>query len=395
MSTPAKAEPLWSHPVRPLPRLVGDHRADICVVGLGASGLSALRRLLPSKARLVGIDAVGVGAGAAGRNGGFLLSGGADFYHRLRARIGPSAKRLYELSVEARDRIVSDTPGIRRCGSLRLPADEYEEEDCHHQLAAMVKDGLEASWRPQEGGLLVPGDATHDPAARCRYLAEQVADRVTLFGHSPALEIVPESVVSESGTIRAEVVLVCIDGRLERAMPELAHRMRSVRLQMLATAAAPDVRVNRAIYHRFGLDYWQQRPDGRIALGGGRDVGGEEEETDQLGVTEAVQARLECLLRERVGTAAQITHRWSGIVAYSRDGLPIVEEVGRGIFAAGAYSGHGNVLGTLAGESLAELALGRATPGLVGALRAAREYIAAADADGEPEPDRAQDRTQP
>jgi len=30
---------------------------------------------------VIGIDAEDVGAGAAGRNGGFLLAGLADFYH--------------------------------------------------------------------------------------------------------------------------------------------------------------------------------------------------------------------------------------------------------------------------------------------------------------------------
>jgi glycine/D-amino acid oxidase-like deaminating enzyme len=37
--------------------------------------------LASSGFNVVGIDAVDVGAGAAGRNGGFLLAGDSDFYH--------------------------------------------------------------------------------------------------------------------------------------------------------------------------------------------------------------------------------------------------------------------------------------------------------------------------
>ena len=53
----------------------------MCVIGLGASGLTALIELANSGHDVCGIDAVDVGAGAAGRNGGFLLAGDAEFYH--------------------------------------------------------------------------------------------------------------------------------------------------------------------------------------------------------------------------------------------------------------------------------------------------------------------------
>lgn len=40
---------------------------------------------------------------------------------------------------------------------------------------------------------------------------------------------------------------------------------------MLATAPATDVKFARPVYRREGYDYWQQLPDGSIALGGFRD----------------------------------------------------------------------------------------------------------------------------
>ena len=44
-------------------------RAQVCVVGLGGSGLAALEELRTRGVEVVGVDAVAVGAGAAGRNG--------------------------------------------------------------------------------------------------------------------------------------------------------------------------------------------------------------------------------------------------------------------------------------------------------------------------------------
>jgi glycine/D-amino acid oxidase-like deaminating enzyme len=68
-----------------------------------------------------------------------------------------------------------------------------------------------------------------------------------------------------------------------------------------------------------------------------------------------VQEALERCLRERVGTRAPITHRWAAPVSYSRDGMPVVDEVRPRVWAAGAYSGTGNVVGALCGRAVAEL----------------------------------------
>lgn len=409
--------PFWSTPsraarVRPrLPRLVGTVRADVCVVGLGGAGLSALARLVEAGRRVVGVDARGVAAGAAGRNGGFVLAGPAELHHQLADRVGRDlARRLYELTVEGRDRILAEAPEADPRGSLRLPATIEEHTRLRQELEALVKDGFEARWLepaserrldPGDGpaggragarsladtsasggtdleGLLVPGDGVLDPVLRCTALADRVADRAELFGDSPVVEIGPERVRCPTGDIRAEVVLVAVDGGLDRLLPPLSGRVRSVRLQMLATGPAADVEVPYAIYYREGYDYWHQRGDGCILLGGARDLGGEAEETDALGITAKVQGALEARLRDLIMTRAPVTHRWSGIVGYSSDDLPIageVSELGAGVFAAGGYSGTGNVLGSLAGEAIADLALGRRTPALVEVLSAARAEL--------------------
>lgn len=364
----------WGSPP-PLPRPSGPIRADVCVIGLGGSGLSALHRLVENPSlRVVGLDARTIAAGAAGRNGGFLLAGPAHFHHRVRETFGPErARGLYELSLEARDRIVHTEPSARAEGSLRTAWDDEERADVLAHLAALEADGLPGRWDEAAQGLFVPGDATFDPLARCVRMAHAIADRAVLYGQAPVSELEPERAWLEDGTeVRAEVFLVCVDGGLERVLPSLEARTRSVRLQMLGTAPAADVQVRGAVYHRFGLDYWQQRPDGRVLLGGGRDVGGEAEEGGPSGTSSEVQAHLEQILRERVGTRAPITHRWSGRVGMSKDGLPIVEEHLPGVFVAGGYSGTGNVLGSLAGASLAELALGRQRPSLLRQLEACR-----------------------
>lgn len=309
-----------------------------------------------------------VAGGAAGRNGGFLLAGMARFYHQTVSDHGRDlARRLYQATLEQISRMKTETPqAIRQVGSLRIAASAEELEDCALHLQALQADGFTAE--PYEGlegqGLLIPSDAAFNPLLRCRVLAGRAVQAgARLFEHSPALLISGQEVQTPRGRVRCQKVLVAIDGRLEQLLPELKGRVRTARLQMLATAPV-EMRYPRPVYRRWGYDYWQQLPDGRIALGGMRDVGGEAEWTIDAEPSEVVQRNLEQLL-PKLGIQAPITHRWAASVAYTPTGLPIAEEVRPGVWAIGAYSGTGNVVGALLGREVAWVLHGGRMPGAV------------------------------
>ena len=348
-------------------RLATGVEADVCVIGLGGSGLACIAELLAcgvSPARVVGIDAGAVGSGAAGRNGGFLLAGTADFYHDAVKKFGHvRARRLYELTIEQIEQMARDTPdSVRRTGSLRIASTDEERHDCDEHLQALRADGFPGErYSGAEGdGLLVPTDCAFDPLRRCRTLACRLGDAgVQLFERSPVTAIRAGEVVAGAGRVHCERVIVAVDGRLADLLPELRPRVRAVRLQMLATAPTTEVSVPRPVYARWGYDYWQQLDDGRIVLGGFRDIGGDEEWTDDMTPTDTVRMELERFLRQRLGVRAAITHRWAATVSYSVSGLPLLEEVRPGVVATGAYSGTGNVLGALCGRGAARYALGK------------------------------------
>ncbi|MER3481486.1 MAG: FAD-dependent oxidoreductase [Meiothermus sp.] len=350
--------PLWDDGSWPgLPELEQDLETEVCVVGLGGSGLAAVHELLSLGRKVVGIDAGKIAGGAAGRNGGFLLAGLAKFYHQTVRQVGrESARRMYRATLEEIERMTQETPqAIRRVGSLRIAASEEEERDCLEQHQALRADGFpcELYEGPEGRGLLIPSDGAFNPLLRCRILARQALERgVGLFEHTPALEISGQEVRTPKARIRCQRVIVAVDGGLERLLPELEGRVRTARLQMLGTAPAPEVHFPRPVYTRWGYDYWQQLPDGRIALGGMRDWALEEEWTYADEPSEAIQTRLEILLRW-IGVQAPITHRWAALVAYTGTGLPVMEEVRPGVWAVGAYSGTGNVVGAICGRAAA------------------------------------------
>lgn len=353
----------------PLQSLEEVLRADVCVIGLGGSGLAAIGELLRMGKRVVGIDSGTVGGGAAGRNGGFMLAGTAGFHHDVVATMGRArAVATYHLTLAEMDRMTAETPSlVRRCGSLRIAGSQEELVDCQRQLDAMRADGLAAEWFEGEvgTGLFIPTDGAFQPLARCRCLARAAAGAgASLFENTAALDVTGSRVVTPGGTVECDAVIVAVDGRLARLLPELAPRVRVARLQMLATAPAHPLRWPQPCYARYGYDYWQQLPDGRLLVGGYRDHHAHHEWTDADAPTEAIQGLLERHVRESLKVDVPITHRWAASVSYTDDELPVFEEVRPAVWAIGAYSGTGNVVGSVCGRAAARAACGEETQAL-------------------------------
>jgi glycine/D-amino acid oxidase-like deaminating enzyme len=381
--------PLWLVDAAP-PRasLASDLEVDVCVVGAGIGGLSTAWHLCGQGLRVVVIEARTAGGGASGRNGGFLLAGASSFHHDLRARIGhAAARRLYRLTLDAQQELyrLADRIGagshLRRQGGLRLAADAHEAQDVRALAGALAEDGFPAELVDTadlppvlraEGriGLRTPHDGGMQPARWIGALAAAVERRgVTIHERTPVAAPVVDDrghavVATRHGRVHARSVVIAADGALPALVPAFADRVRARRLHMVATAPTEPVLGPETVYTRWGYEYLQQMPDGRIALGGFSDLDGEASYTDREEAAPHVHARLERWLREEIGVPAPVTHRWVGVVGYSVDDLPWVGRVPGvdDLFVLGGYSGTGNVVGFLAGRIVGELILHGASP---------------------------------
>jgi gamma-glutamylputrescine oxidase len=354
--------------------------ADVCVIGLGGSGLAAIGELIKRGRSVVGVDAGRVAAGAAGRNGGFLLAGPAVAVHR--AGEGWGLRSALELYRETLDEIgmLTDLLGpevIRRVGSIRLvglpgeprsdaeAADrEAEAADCADQYQAMTEYGLavERYSGPLGSGLFIPHDAAMNPARRALGLAELYGVRARLYENSPVTAIGPGMVTTERGSITAGAVIVAVDGKLDLLLPELADRVRTARLQMLATAPIAANRLPCPVYGRWGYDYAQQDTSGRLLIGGGRDQFEDREWTHSTEPTDEVQGWIEGIAERFAGSAVTVTHRWAASVGFTEDARPLVAEVRDGVVACGGYNGTGNLVGPIAARAAVSLALDGVKP---------------------------------
>jgi len=336
---------------------------DVEIVGAGVTGCSCALMLAEGGLRVRVHEAGRVASGASGRNGGFALRGGAMPYDAARAQLGRDrARTLWQLTETALTRVRSLAgDAFRRVGSLRLAADDTEGERLAREFDALREDGFDAAWvdklptpldRLFRCAVVHPGDGALDPARWVRGIAEQAC--------AAGAEIAEASRVGAT-ELQGPIVVLAADGLLGAAgCPELGPLVWPVRGQMLATEPLGERLYERPHYARDGFDYWQQLPDGRLVAGGKRDLDVETEFTVDDATTPPIQEKLEELVTQLVGRLPRITHRWAGIWGETADRLPIVGEVpGRaGVWVAGGYSGHGNVLGLACGELVARAILG-------------------------------------
>jgi gamma-glutamylputrescine oxidase len=343
----------------------GASKADVVVVGGGVTGCSCALTLAEAGLRVRLVEAREIAAGASGRNGGFALRGGAMSYDRARETLGVDrARRLWRLSEKALDRLEQLAgDACRRVGSLRLAHGSAEAEALASELEALRADGFEADevdplppalGRLFSAAILHPCDAALQPARWVRRLAARAA--------AAGAEIVEGRAVrsDDLATLGAEHVVVAVDGLSADLLPELAGAVRPQRGQILLTEPLHERLFERPHYARDGYDYWQQLPDGRLVVGGKRDLSLATEATAAEETTELIQGGLEALVVELTGELPAITHRWAGVWGETPDRLPLVGLLPTrdNVWIAGGYSGHGNVLGLACGELVARAILG-------------------------------------
>ncbi len=271
---------------------------------------------------------------------------------------------------------------MRRVGSIRLaglpgaPLDDAEAADraaeladCELQEAALREHGVavERYDGPLGQGLFLPDDAAVNPAVRAITLATRLADRARLHESTTVTSVEAGVVRTVRGVIRAPVVIVAVDGRLELLLPQLAGRVRTARLQMLATApvAGGEERVPCPVYGRWGYDYGQRLPDGRLFVGGGRDRFADAEWTTEATPTGPVQAYVETVAARLAAAPVatlQVTHRWAASVGFTPDDRPLCTAVADAVVAVGGYNGTGNLVGPVAARAAVALALDGTTP---------------------------------
>jgi glycine/D-amino acid oxidase-like deaminating enzyme len=386
---------LWYHTAggsfTPRPSLPGDIDVDVAIVGAGYTGLWTayyLHELDPSM-RIAIVEREIAGFGASGRNGGWCSalfppsSSGIARRHGREAAVA-TRRAMHESLVEVGR--VAEAEGIdidyARGGAVELARndaqlararekveEEHELTGGIEELELLSKDEAEALVRATRllGGTYTPHCAAIHPLKLVRGLAARVEGRgVSIFERTAASEIRSGSVITDHGTVRAELVVRATEGYT----PSLRGERRTfIPIYSLMIATEP---LSPAAWDEIGLRrretfgdlrhlriYGQRTADDRFAFGGrGAPYHFGSRTQPSFDRDRRVHSALREVLVDLFPVVGDynVTHEWGGALAIPRDWHASVGlDRERKLAWAGGYVGDGVATTNLGGRTLAQL----------------------------------------
>jgi glycine/D-amino acid oxidase-like deaminating enzyme len=340
---------------------------DAVVVGAGVCGLSAAWEFRDRGLGVAVLERDRVGAGASGRNAGFLMRGMADNYAvAVRVHGRETARRMWGWTEEnlgiLRSRGCASLRSYRATPSCLLALEPVELGELRESLALLREDGFEADWLDRHdddawtasralGGLVNPGDAQVNPRELVMSLAEglpgAIHEHEAVIGFEPASGGAGIVVRTTSAEYHAARALVCTNAYAPLLLPSLATRVVPNRGQMLAIRPDRPYRLDFSYYINRGHEYARQTADGTVVVGGRRlaDEAGERcYDCEPGGI---VQREVERVARSTLGLRGPVVARWAGTMGFTRDGLPIIAPAEGGgvppgrVWFCGGFTGHG------------------------------------------------------
>jgi glycine/D-amino acid oxidase-like deaminating enzyme len=390
---PVWREALASHG-RP-PAWGGELDADVAVIGGGLTGLSAAYHVLAAHpaARVVVLEAESVGHGASSRSTGMLTPGvGQDLAALVRRWGADTARAMYRRSLDAVEYVHTLTAreeidvGLRMTGqlivahgrssrrrlarqaavleALGLPCERLD--DCnlrrHLRIAADAPGGAAtgpAALRLPVAGTLHPGRLLHGLGRAVRRLGGTIvhgANVATLSRTAPVC-----ATLADGRRLTARHVVVATSGYSVGLNPQRGRlvplHLRVLLTERLTPAQLADLHWpgrEGVIDSRRLFNYVRLTDDDRLLFGGGRPRylwGGNVTDRPAEG------RDLDRLVRQlrRFFPALRdlpIARSWTGVIAYSRDTVPVIGPVPgyERVLFAGGWCGHGIALSILSGR---------------------------------------------
>jgi glycine/D-amino acid oxidase-like deaminating enzyme len=327
------------------------------------------------------IEALRIGWGASGRNGGQLI-GGIERQERLARVWGERAGEIFttlrfrghELVEQRIARYAIDcdlvhgavTAAAKPSHMARLEA-EYRAEDDRSSVELVGRDAVRAllGTDAYHGGLIDRRDGHLHPLNLCLGEARAAASLgVRIFEETPAgaIEAGTDLIVNTPhGRVRAASVVIAGNAyhRLERR--RLAGLLFPAGSYIIATEPLGKERaaaVNRdnlaVIDSNLVIDYFRLAPDTRLLFGGLCTYSNR----DPASIAGALRPRLARIYPNLADV--RIDYEWGGRIGIVITRVPLIRRIAPGIFVMQGYSGHGIALSHIAGEIVADAICGNA-----------------------------------
>ncbi|SHF20907.1 Glycine/D-amino acid oxidase [Modicisalibacter ilicicola DSM 19980] len=368
------------------PKLEGEHRVDVAIVGGGFTGVATAVELAERGYRVAIIEAHKIGWGASGRNGGQVtgsLSGQDAMARQMRNTLGDQAQdfvwnlrwrghRIIKQRVEKYaipcDLKHGHLQAAYKPSHVRALKKDFEQSQ-RHAIGEYVHWLDADAVRQVVGTTLYHGAIRNDynmhlhPLNLCLGEARAAASLGALvFEHSSVVDIQHGDtpvVVGEHGRVTANSVILAGNAyhRLERK--RLGGKLFPAALGIVTTSPlSPELasEINPddlAVYDtRFVLDYYRLTADKRLLFGGGANYSGRDSED----IAGELRPRLEHTFPQLSGV--DIDFQWQGMAGIVINRIPQLGKLSGNVYYAQGYSGHGIATSHIIGEIMANALCG-------------------------------------
>jgi len=358
------------------PALKHDMHTDVAVIGAGITGASVCY-WLSGKCKVVLLEEDTIASKASGRNAGFLLTGTSEYYNKAIQRYGHAkAKAVWKITQQNHDLLERQIFDYEECdhkrsGSYLVAASKREMQDLVESADLLRKDGFNyklinegeintlLSSKSFHGAAFNSRDGEVNPVKLVGALISKAKDNGTqIFEKTVVKRIIAQkdgfSVKTNHVTVNSDFVVLATNAYTPMLHSYFKRKIMPVRGQMLATNPLGK-RFDGVFYANYGYEYWRQTPDGRILAGGFRELDFSGEKGYRMVTTKNIQKRLEKMLHQ-LSLEFNVEHRWSGIMGFSKDHLPIIGSLPdtKNLLVSAGYSGHGLGFAFVAGRMISE-----------------------------------------
>ena len=356
--------------------LVGNARADVCVIGAGIAGLTTAYMLLREGKSVVVIDAAGIGAGETGRSTAHFFPPD-ERYCEIEHSFGTEKAALvadsYRKATDCVEAIIR-TEQIacefeRLDGYLFNPSGAWDET-LEREYAVTTRLGLNVRRLERVPGLQFDTgpclrfaqQAQFHPLKYLNGLARAI---VKLGGRihdrSRALELRAGYVRTDLGSVDARAVVIATNVPFNDSQAEAA-RQNAYRSYVVALRVPKDA-IPRLLlwdtdepYYYVRLSAAEPGAAHELLIVGGRDHKGAQE-ADPL----RRYADIEAWVRQRFPIAGPVDYRWSGEIMQPPDGLAMLgrHQPEKNVFVITGDSGNGMTYCTAGAILVTDLIVGR------------------------------------
>ena len=348
---------IWQDTTLPgFEKLQGDITTDVLIIGGGMAGLLCAHALQEKGVRCVVAEADSIAMGITKNTTAKITSQHGLLYHKLTKRFGKEVAGLYlEANEQALaryrklcQRIACDfSEEANYIYSRSDPAVLEEEILALHDLGypAEFAEGLPLPF-PTAGAVKFPYQAQFHPLKFLSALAPQLA----IFEQTPVRELAKNTAVTDSGTIRAESIIVATHFPFLNKHGSYFLKLYQQRSYCIALENAPAAEGMYLDEAENGLSF--RNHNGSLILGGGGHRTGK-----QSGSWQELEA-----FAKKYYPEAGITHRWATQDCMSLDGMPYIGQYSArtpNLYVATGFSKWGMTSSMVAATVLRDRILGR------------------------------------